>query len=387
VSRGAGLRRRRGIFVVSFALCTAGVIATVVMQGRSLTVERSHAQGIARAVANEVDGTLGTKQLDKPIDPTVETALDARLQHALSGQSILLVRVWTPGGILRHSTVANDHSQPLADVLRTTTKGTGRITSVTDANVMTTYVPLRDGPNGAPFGAVEVQQPYGPVLAAAASPWASVRLLIGGAGVLMLVLLALGMLGEIPVRRNARAGAGFARGARSAEHDAMRENEDEGQERDEPEPFRDPLPTREARTAAMLPLGAPPPDESASEAESNEPPTLSPEAIELERIREELKALNRRTGARITELQDELDRTRTQLQEARKAAVPPPEDPALAERARGLQDQLRAENLRAGTAEARIKGLEAQLKLQESKITELTGSLEELGSDASRAAS
>ena len=373
--------------MVSLALCIAGVIATFAMQGRALDDERAQAQGMAHAVANEVDGALRTTQLDEPIDPTAEAALEARLQHALAGEDIVAVRVWTPDGIMRHSTLAKDRSQPMLDVLRTATKGTGRITSVIDADVMTTYVPLRDGPNGAPFGAVEVQQPYAPVLAAAASPWAALRSIIGGVGLLMLVLLGLGMLGEIPVRRNAKAGAGFARGARSADYDAMREDAGDAQEHAEPEPFQDPLPTREPRTAMMVPLAAAAATAAPVVEGSDEVQSLPPEAVELERMREELKALNRRTGARITELQDELDRTRTQLQEARKAAVPPTEDPSAVERARALQDQLRAENLRAGTAEARIKGLEAQLKLQESKIAELTESLEEFGSDASRAVS
>lgn len=388
VSRGAGLRRRRGLFVVSLALCVAGVVATFALQDRALDHERAHAQSIARAVANEVDGALRTTQLDEPIDPTAEAALEARLQHALAGQDIVAVRVWTPDGVMRHSTLAKDRSQPMLDVLRTATKGTGRITSVIDADVMTTYVPLRDGPDGAPFGAVEVQQPYAPVLAAAASPWAALRIAIGGVGVLMFMLLIIGIFGEIPVRRNAKEGAGFARGARSADYEAMREDGDDVvREHAEPEPFQDPLPTREPRTAMMVPLASKPSSDGASVAAPEEVPAASPEAVELDRMREELKALNRRTGARITELQDELDRTRTQLQEARKAAVPPPEDPSAVERARGLQDQLRAENLRAGTAEARIKGLEAQLKLQESKIAELTASLEDADSDASRAVS
>lgn len=386
VSRGAALRRHRGLFVVLLALCIAGVIATSVMQSRALDVERARAQGMARAVANEVDGALGTTQLAKPISHDAEAALDARLQHALTGQSILAVRVWTPDGVMRHSTLARDRSQPNLDVLQTATKGTGRLTSVIDADVMTTYVPLRDGPTGAPFGAVEVQQPYAPVLSAAASPWATLRFAIGAVGLLAILFLAFGVLGEIPIRRNVKEGSGFTRGARSADYDAMLDEPDDGQDRDEPEPFLDPLPTREPRTAMMVPLASESAPESASGAgpAPDEAPGPSQDAVELERVREELKALTRRTGARITELQDELDRTRTQLQEARKAAVPP-EDPTAAERARSLQDQLRAENLRAGTAEARIKGLEAQLKLQESKIAELTGSLEELGSDASRA--
>jgi hypothetical protein len=393
VSRGAAIRRRRGLFIVSLALCIAGVIATFVMQGRSLDVERARAQAVARSVANEVDGALGTTQLDKPIDKAAEAALTARLQHALTGESILEVRVWTPDGVMRHSTLAKDHSQPLLDVLQTATKGTGRITSVYDADVMTSYVPLRNGPTGAPFGAVEVQQPYAPVLAAAASPWVTVRLGVGGVGVLMILFLGLGVLGEIPVRRNTKQGAGFARGARSVE--AVPDGSDGAQPRGDVEPLPDPFPTREPRTATMMPLGSAaaagavpivPVAVPVANAVADEPPPPSPESAELERVREELKALTRRTGARITELQDELDRTRTQLQEARKAAVPP-EDPTAAERARGLQDQLRAENLRAGTAEARIKGLEAQLKLQESKIAELAESLEDVGSDASRAVS
>lgn len=383
MSRGAALRRRRGTFVACFVLCVAGVVATVVMQGRALDKEFAHAQGRARAVANEVDGSLGTSQLNVPIDPDLEAQLETRLEHALDGEDIVAVRVWTPDGTMRHSTLARDRTQPRLDVLKTATKGTGRITSVIDADVMTTFVPLRDGANGAPFGAVEVQQPYAPVLAAASSPWSTLRLAaLAGAG-LMLFLFVLGMLGVIPVRRNEREGAGFVGGARSDDQDPFDPDELEEQ-RPELGPFKEPLPPFEPANNG---LRAPAEEPGVAADRELEPAYASEESVELERVREELKALNRRTGARITELQDELDRTKEQLQEARKAPAPASEDPTALERARDLQEQLRAEHMRAGTAEARVKGLEAQLKLQESKIAELTSAVEELGSGASRAAS
>jgi hypothetical protein len=365
--------------VAGFVLCVAGVVATVVMQGRALDKEVAHAQGRARAVANEVDGALGTTELDEPIDPDLDRQLSTRLNHALAGENFIAARVWTPDGTLRHSTLARDRSQADITVLRTATKGTGRITSVVDGEVMTTFVPLRDGANGAPFGAVEVQQPYTPVLAAAASPWSTLRLGALVAAGVMLFLFALGMLGIIPVRRNERRGAGFVGGARAADESDLDEDEPVGAELG---PFKQPLPPLE-RTAE--PSAASDPSDSLDPVAPS-PVAPSSEASELERLRDELKALNRRTGARITELQDELDRSKEQLQEARKAAAPPVEDPTLIERMRDLQDQLRVEHMRAGTAEARVKGLEAQLKLLESRIAELTGPEGELETEGTRAA-
>jgi hypothetical protein len=364
--------------VAAFVLCVAGVVATVVMQGRALNKEVGHAQAQSRGVANEVDGALGTTELDRPIDDDLDAEVTTRLNHALDGQDFVAVRVWTPDGVLRHSTLARDRSVPVLDVLRESTKGTGHMVSVVDGDVLVTYVPLRDGKNGAPFGAVEVQQPYTPVLEAAATPWSSIRLLLLVLAGTMLFLFALGMLGMVPVRRSERAGAGFVGGPRADVEfdDAELVPETPGAELG---PFKQPLPPLDADAPAPAVAVAPAPAADA-------PPAMPGAAEELDRVRQELKELNRRTGVRISELQDELDRTKEQLQEARKVAAPPQEEPSAVERARDLQEQLRAEHMRAGTAEARVKGLEAQLRLVEAKLAELSGPSDPFESEPTRAA-
>jgi hypothetical protein len=216
------LRRHRATFVVVLVLCAAIFAGTAVMQARALTSEQVHAQSRTRAIANEIDGRLDVVSLQVPLDAMTRDQLDTRLNHALADEDVMAVRVWTPGGTLRYSSLPHDRSGPLTEALSTSTKGLGRLNSIVDGEVMTTYAPLRAGANGAPFGAVEVQQPYGPVLAAASQPWSSIRALAATAGAAMVLVLAWGLLGALPARRAAREGAGFGGSGRVVANDDLR---------------------------------------------------------------------------------------------------------------------------------------------------------------------
>lgn len=276
------LRRNRGVFVVVFVVCAAVFAGAVALQARALTQQRAQAESHARAVSNEIDGLLGTAQLDGPIDEKTMQRLDARLRHALGGTTVMAVRVWNPAGDLRYSSLPTDRSQPLMDTLRESIKGTGKTTSLIDGEVMTTYVPLRTGPDGAPFGAVEVQQPYGPVLAAAATPWTTVRTGALAVGILALLSIALGFLAVVTARRAAREGAGFMPGGARPPSTGAFSAEDIQRLYDE--------------------LGHAEGERRALEGE-------------LERVRARLAADNERASARVLQLEEEIGRLRTRLQE------------------------------------------------------------------------
>lgn len=203
------LRRSRGAFVVTLLLSAGIFVGAGVMKEGALTSEQAQAQSRTRAIANEIDGLLDTASLQTPIDAATAAQLDTRLGHALSGEDVMAVRVWTPAGTLRYSSLPRDRSIAIEDSLRESTKGLGRLTSSVDGEVFTTYAPLRAGADGAPFGAVEIQQPYGPVLAAASQPWSPIRTIAAAMGAIAVILLGWGLLGALPARRAAREGAGF----------------------------------------------------------------------------------------------------------------------------------------------------------------------------------
>ena len=320
------LRRNRGVFVVILLACAGLFAGSLVMQGRALTKERAQTQGRARAVANEVDGSLGVASLERPIDATTSAQLDARLHHALAGEVVMAVRLWTPTGTLRYSTIDNDHTTALEDTLRESVKGVGKATTVVDGEVMTTFLPLRTGPDGAPFGAVEIVQPYTPVLVASSQPWTMIREVATGVAVLMVLLIAIGFFAVIPARKAARAGAGFVstNGKSSA-------------------------PVVSAEDLQHMN------DELArSEADRR---TLEGE---LERVNARLSADNERATTRVNQLQEEVTQAKTRLQEMQAATASPAAD-----------DEVARWKAKAQTAEVRVSELTARLEELETRTEAL----------------
>jgi hypothetical protein len=336
------LRRNRGLFIVVFLVCAAVFVGSLLMQRKALAKETAQAAAHARAIANEVDGLLGTKQLEGPIDAKTAAELDARLRHAIAGGgTVMAVRVWTPGGSLRYSSLPKDQSTAIQDTLSASTKGVGRIASVVDAEVMTTYVPLRTGPDGAPFGAVEVQASYTPVLQAAASPWEAVRRGSVIIGALMFVLIVIGSFAALPARRAAKTGAGF-------------------------------VGTRDPNAATSLSV-----EEFQRMQEELGEAEAARRAVEgeLERVNARLAADNERATLRVTQLQGELGRVQTKLQEVQVAAsarqAPTADDEELAgwkTRAEASEKKAVEAEHRAQMAEMRIGELTTQVRMLEEQL-------------------
>jgi hypothetical protein len=339
------LRRNRGLFIVVFLACAAVFVGSLLMQRKALAKETAQAAAHARAVANEVDGLLGVKQLEDPIDAKTADELDTRLGHATAGGSVMAVRVWTPGGDLRYSSLPKDQSAPIQETLSASTKGVGRIASFVDAEVLTTYVPLRTGPDGAPFGAVEVQASYTPVLEAAATPWEAVR---GGSallGALMFVFIVIGSFAALPARRAAKEGAGFVG-------------------------TRDPnaVPTLSVEEFQRM-------QEELGESEAAQRALEG----ELERVNARLAADNERATTRVTQLQDELGRVQTKLQEVQVAATARQAPTADDEELAGWKTRAEASEKKAVEAEHRAQ-------MAEMRIGELTNQVRSLEEQLDRAA-
>ena len=336
------LRRNRGLFIVVFLACAAVFVGSLLMQRKALAKETAQAAAHARAVANEVDGLLGVKQLEDPIDAKTADELDTRLGHAIAGGgSVMAVRVWTPGGDLRYSSLPKDQSAPIQETLSASTKGVGRIASFVDAEVLTTYVPLRTGPDGAPFGAVEVQASYTPVLEAAATPWEAVRRGSVLLGALMFVFIVIGSFAALPARRAAKEGAGFVG-------------------------TRDPnaVPTLSVEEFQRM-------QEELGESEAAQRALEG----ELERVNARLAADNERATTRVAQLQDELGRVQTKLQEAQVAATarqaPTADDEELAgwkARAEASEKKAVEAEHRAQMAEMRIGELTTQVRSLEERL-------------------
>ena len=340
------LRRNRGLFIVVFLACAAVFVGSLLMQRKALAKETAQAAAHARAISNEVDGLLGVKQLEDPIDAKTAEELDTRLRHAIAGGgSVMAVRVWTPGGDLRYSSLPKDQSAPIQETLSESTKGVGRIASFVDAEVFTTYVPLRTGPDGAPFGAVEVQASYTPVLEAAATPWEAVRRGSVFLGALMLVFIVIGSFAALPARRAAKEGAGFVG-------------------------TRDPnaIPTLSVEEFQRM-------QEELGESEAAQRALEG----ELERVNARLAADNERATVRVTQLQDELGRVQTKLQEVQVAAsarqAPTADDEELA----GWKTRAEASEKKAVEAEHRAQ-------MAEMRIGELTTQVRSLEEQLERAA-
>lgn len=325
------LRRNRSVFVVILLFCAGLFAGSLVMQERALVKERGQTQARARAIANEVDGSLAVSSLQRPIDVKTSGQLDARLRHALNGDIAMTVRLWTPGGLLRYSTIDNDQTTAPEDTLRESVKGVGKATTVVDGEVMTTFMPLRTGADGAPFGAVEIVQPYTPVLEASAEPWAMIRTLAAAGGVLMVLLIAVGFLAVIPTRKAMKAGAGFV-----------------------------PTNAKGGAPAAPIEDWQAMHDELAhSEAEKR---TLEGE---LERVNTRLNADNERATKRVNQLEEELTQIKTRLLEVQSTAVAP-----------AVDDDVARWKAKAQTAEVRVTELSARVEELEHRAEVLDGKVD-----------
>jgi predicted nucleic acid-binding Zn-ribbon protein len=320
------LRRGRGLFVVVLFLCVAAYGASLMLQKRSLVSQQAQAVTQSHTEVNAFAAQLGKEQLAKSPGAAVVTKLDAHVP----GPPVIAMRLWTVGGTLRYSSLDKDASPPVMELLKASTKGLGHAATSVQGNVMTTYVPLHEGKDKAPFGAVEIQQSYSPVEAAAAKPWSTVRTGAVALVVLMLIALLLGFVGGLPWRRAAKAGSGFV-------------SKGEGP---------DPLPAAANEEQARL-------RQEMAQADTERDAATQ----ELAKLKDQVQATNQRAGARIEELQGELERVNQKLKDAQVASATAARsaDPSLTARIAELEQMLQAEQLRNAEAETRAHDLKSEV--------------------------
>ena len=320
------LRRGRGLFVVVLFLCLAAYGASLMLQKRSLASEQAKTVALTHAEVNTFATQLGDATLAKSPPAAVVTKLNAHVP----GPPVIAMRLWTVGGTLRYSSLNKDASPPVMELLKASTKGLGHPATSVEGNVMTTYVPLHAGKDKAPFGAVEIQQSYSPVEAAAAKPWSTVRTGAVALGLLMLVALLLGFVGGLPWRRAAKAGSGFV-------------SKGEGP---------DPLPAAANEEQARL-------RQELAQADTERNAAVG----EVATLKEQAQAGNQRAGARIEELQGELERLNQKLKDAQvaNATAARTADPSLTARIAELEQMLQAEQLRNAETETRANDLKNEV--------------------------
>jgi len=324
------LRRNRGLFVAVVLLCVVAFVGSRMLQTRALKSKVADAQTRAHAAAALVNGQLPSNSLAKPLDGVTTS----RLKTHLASEPVIAIRVWSPSGVMRFSSLGKDGSPPLTDLLKPATKGQGRAVATTQGGIMTTYLPLRAGSGAQAFGAVEVQQSYAAILAAAASPWSLVRTGAEAVGAIALFLLLLGFVLAVPVRRKSKTGVGFAGDEKKASTG----------------PAAGPTTPEDRKLRKEL---------AASE-------TAKQQATEeLEKVKAQLQSDHDRAGARIEELQGELERVNAKLKEAQVAATArPAPDPLIAE----LEAALAQERRRGAEADTRVAELEGQMQQGEERL-------------------
>lgn len=366
------MRKARGVFAVLLVLSVAAVGAAYYLQSQALPTQRDQAQAHAKAVASEVDGSLGTKDLREPLPPNEVRQLTDRVQHAIGDQDFSAVRVWTPDGTLAFSTVPNDKTKVNDAALQRATKGGGKastgilVTSVDPAtDQMTTYFPMRAGAGGESFGAVEVVQAYAPIVEAAKEPWLSIRQVAELVAAVFAILFLLSFVGG----KRSKADA-----ASSTEKDAA------GSKRSAK--TKETKPAAAATVAATAPKGpqrAPvgPSDPKVLERLASAEEGRKAVEAEVAQLRGQLKMDAERSAKESGQIREQLRKSQARVQElqvASAAAAAKPQagpgtgtDPAAIKE---LQLALEAERTKAGAAETRAKGLEAQLQRDASKPSE-----------------
>jgi hypothetical protein len=364
------VRRGRGVWFVGLALAGLVVGAAFVLQHQAISnaqAKARHAQLAAdtrsHQAVTQVDKALDGSSLHHPLSKKVRRNVDDALKKVLAGQTGVAVRIWSPSAALRYSTLERDASNPDRDAIAQAAQAKGHSVSALDGEIMTTYLSL--GSSGA---AVEVVQPDPSYQAPDPGMLGFARGVGMVVAVTMAFLIAAGaLLGRL--QRPAETQAGFSATAPPDTSDGL---ESRGRRKE-----ADPLAPTRPKPAVV-------PGEAPAEPATREKLMRVEQArqaleVELGQARSQLKNDNERATARVKTLEDQLGTTQARLQEALLAAEAANEEAARAraeakaapihatgddERVRALERELEAETMKAGAAEARAKGLEAQLRQQ-----------------------
>ncbi len=367
------VRRGRGVWFVGFTLAVLLVGVVFVLEHQAVNEARATAKSAQLAAdargheaVTQVDRALKSTPLRQPLSKKVRRKVDEALKKVLAGQVGVAVRVWSPAAALRYSSLERDASQPDRGALHEAATAKGKSVTAIDGGLMTTYRAL--GSSGA---SVEIVQPDPSYQA----PDPGLLGFARGAGLavatIMLFLILAGVLLD-RVNKTADAPTGFSPSAEETSSEPKRARKGKS----------DPL----APTSQPAPKAEPAPEPGLREKLTRAEQARQAMEVELGQARTQLKTDNERASARVKELENQLGMTQARLQEAlvateaaqaqaanavaearseaarsSEAATTPVVDD---ERIRELERELETEQMRAGAAEARVKGLEAQLRQQ-----------------------
>jgi hypothetical protein len=364
------VRRGRGAWFVGLALAGLVVGASFVLQHQAISNAQAKARQAQLAAdarshqaVTQVDKALDGTSLRHPLSKKVRRNVDDALKKVLAGQTGVAVRVWSPSGVLRFSTLERDASNPDRDAIAQAAKAKGRSVSALDGEIMTTYLSL-----GSAGAAVEIVQPDPSYQAPDPGMLGFARGVGMVVAVTMAFLIGAGVLLE-RLQRPQDAQTGFSA---TATTEATDRSEQRGRRKD-----ADPL--APARPSPPLAAAEAPAEPGSREKLIHAEKARQALEVELSQARAQLKNDNERAAAKVKTLEDQLGTTQARLQEALLAAEAANEEaarvraeaqaaPATApvddDRMRTLERALEAETMKAGAAEARAKGLEAQLRQQ-----------------------
>jgi hypothetical protein len=367
------VRRGRGVWFVGFTLAVLLVGVVFVLEHQAVNEARATAKSAQLAAdarsheaVTQVDRALKSTPLRQPLQKKVRRKVDEALRKVLAGQVGVAVRVWSPAAALRYSSLERDASQPDRGALHEAATAKGKSVTAIDGGLMTTYRAL--GSSGA---SVEIVQPDPSYRA----PDPGLLGFARGAGLavatIMLFLILAGVLLD-RVNKTADAPIGFSPSAEETSSEPKRARKGKA----------DPL----APTSQPAPKAEPAPEPGLRQKLTRSEQARQAMEVELGQARTQLKTDNERASARVKELENQLGMTQARLQEAlvateaaqaqaanavaearseaarsNEAATTPVVDD---ERIRELERELETEQMRAGAAEARVKGLEAQLRQQ-----------------------
>jgi hypothetical protein len=357
--------------LVLAAVCVLAFFGAGFLQQRALDGKIDDQEAKASALVRQTVAPA-TKDvgLTKPVPPAVAARLERDLRKgALSGDSVVRVRIYGQDGSLLFSTDPDEHPSDAkvgdADAIRAasvgstnSTVGTDHVTSpsgrASSVELLQTYVQLSGG-KGKPPGVVGIDQRYEPLAVAAQQPWHTVQSgLEAAAAILVLLGLALLVRRVFAKRATAKASA-----PKPAKETPAPESSTEGQEGEKKRSFR------KDRSSTSPP--GPSDAEQARKAAQREMQVREALEGQLEQLRTRIREQEDVANRQVLELTQQLQIAAARVEEAEARAASgaggiEPERLAAAER-QAQEAVQRAEQVqaRATAAEAHVADLERRL--------------------------
>ena len=208
----------RPVIWIGVVVLSAGVAAGawyLKSSGIETAVKAANRQA-ASTVKRELAPELTAADVREPMSEEASDALQEIVQAQILDEGISTVRIWTPDGTLVFSSTGeqtgtqggNDRSIELA----TTDEGkTTSIQPATDGGLLDIYTPLRIGAESQAAAAVELVQPYAPIVTSASQPWGLVQPVAAGLAAIAVLMTIVSFALLRAGRFGKREGMGFAR--------------------------------------------------------------------------------------------------------------------------------------------------------------------------------